>query len=532
MSEDKDASKRLDAAHKAGKQDAFLNNFNKFGSTSDPTRRTNFTGGDLRSTDFTTIETMFQYSWIVKRAVNVLPEDATREWVDLDIVDDNKGQEIIADINKRLKQTKAIKKFRQALSFGRLYGGSILLIGANDGQEIEEPLKEDSIASIDSLTVLDRWQLDIKKVYSDPEQPEFGEPELYTVKPRNVRGEAQTQKVVHASRVIQFNGNEITDRMKITNAGWHDSILIDINDDLRHYGISLQSGAVLFQDFITKVLKIPNLSELIENDDQAVLNTRIQFALSTQSSLGMSLIEENEEFSKIQTPIQGLDKLINIFIEMVSAATGIPRTRLFGQQLGQLAGAEETTRNYYDSVSAYQELELRDKFERLYKLFLLDKSGFNKGIEPEDWSLTFNSLWQNTDEDVAKTHKAQAEADKIYLETGVITPEEVAESRFTKDGFSLETTIDIDNREEFSQIEDEEGHIHELDGKFTGPPIASPTGKHRHEFDGELTSLSDDNPDHKHRTFDNKTTSKPVQRQDVGGKGKQREKKKGGYEKT
>ena len=453
--EDKEVSKRLDSAAKAGKRDAWINEYNKFGSTSDPTRRTNFTGCDLKSTDFTTIETMFQGSWIVKRAVNVLPEDATREWVDLDISDDNKGQDIIADINNRLKKHKAIKKFRQALSFGRLYGGSILLIGANDGQEIEEPLKEDSIKSIDSLTVLDRWQLDIKKVYSDPQEPDFGEPELYTVKPRNVRGESQSQKVVHASRVIKFDGNEITDRMKIVNAGWHDSILIDINDDLRHYGISLQSGAVLFQDFITKVLKIPNLSELIENDDQNALNTRIQFALSTQSSLGMSLIEENETFEKIQTPINGLDKLINIFIEIVSAATGIPRTRLFGQQLGQLAGAEETTRNYYDSVKAYQELELRDKFERLYKLFLLDKSGFNKGIEPKDWKLEFNSLWQNTDKDVAEAQDKQASADEKYFNMGALSAEEIRDSRFTKDGFSFSTTIDEENRREMSQIEEE-----------------------------------------------------------------------------
>lgn len=516
--EDKEASARLDAAHKAGKKDAWVNEFNKFGSTSDPTRRTGFTGGDLRSTDFKTIETMYQDGWIVKRAVNIMVEDATREGVDLDIGDDNKGQEIIANINKRMKKAKAMKRFRQALTLGRLYGGAILLIGANDGQEIDQPLKEDGIKSIDSLTVLDRWQLSIKTLYTDPEKPDFGEPEIYTVTPRNVRGATGDQKTVHASRVIRFDGNEITDRMKIVNAGWHDSILVDINDDLRNYGISLQSGAVLFQDFITKVLKIPNLSELIENDDQNVLNARIQFALSTQSSLGMSLIEENETFEKIQTPINGLEKLMNIYIDVVSAGIGAPRTRIFGQQLGVLAGAEESTRNYYDSVGAYQELELRDKYERLYQLFLLDKSGVNKGVEPKDWSLTFNSLWQNTDKDVAEAQDKQADADKKYVEMGALSPDEVRDSRFTKDGYSFETTVDNESREEFSQIEDAEGHVHEINGKFTGPAISSPTGKHRHEFEGELTSLDlfiqvFGKDRHVHKVFTGEQTSIEVERE-------------------
>ena len=34
-------------------------------------------------------------------------------------------------------------------------------------------------------------------------------------------------------------------------------------EQLKQFGTSIQAGAVLFQDFITKVLKIPNLAELI-----------------------------------------------------------------------------------------------------------------------------------------------------------------------------------------------------------------------------------------------------------------------------
>ena len=453
--EDKNATARFEAIKTAQKKDAWVNEFTKMGTSNDPTKRTTYGSGSITSMNAGILEQMYKNSWLVQKAINGYAEDATREGVDLDVGGDNKDQDLIADVNKRMEKLRAKRKFMEALGMGRLYGGALLVVGANDGQEIEEPLNEDAIKSIDTLSILDRWQLSIKRTYQDPMKPNFAEPEIYTIQFRNMTGVSATHKDIHASRVIKFDGRIIPERLRIQNAGWHDSIMVAIYDDLKNYGIANQSTAVLFQDFITKVLKMPGLTEAIENDNEDLLNTRMRFALASMSNLGLALIEENEEFDKMQTPIQGLQKLFETFIEITCAAIGMPRTRVFGQQLGVLAGAEESTRNYYDQIKAYQELELIDKYERFYRLFLRDQSGINKGKEPEEWSITFNSLWQNTDEDIAKTHKDQADADAVYLDRGVVSAEEIAKSRFTKDGYSLETNIDFENREEMETIEEE-----------------------------------------------------------------------------
>jgi uncharacterized protein len=321
----------------------------------------------------------------------------------------------------------------------RLYGGSILLLGAVDGQAPEAKLNINRIEKLSCLTVLDRWQLSIAKTFDNPLAPDFGRPELYRINPATATGRSGT---VHASRVIRFDGAWLPDRVRAQNQGWDDSIFVSINENLKQFGISIQSAAVLFQDFITKTLKIPNLAQLIADGEEAVLMARIQYAVGQMSSLGISLIGDNEEFDKVQTPITGLVELLDKFMDLTAAAAGLPKTRLFGQQLGTLAGAGETTRDYYDGVKSFQEKILRAPITRIIDLLLAEE----KGAGARDYSFEFAPLWQPTDKELAETRKIQAETDQIYIMNTVLDPAEVAVSRFGPDGYSMETVIDPDTR--------------------------------------------------------------------------------------
>ena len=500
---------RLDAASKQGKQDNYFNQFSGFGGANDPVNRAVLTAPvNMSQTD---VDNQYASAWIFRRAIDVLVEDALREWVDLKTED----KDLISDINNKVKELKSIKNTMEALKLARMYGGSILVVGATDGGNAEDELKEDNITEIKFLQPLDRWQLNIEKKFNDPLKPNYGEPEIYSIQP--LHGERSNSKI-HSSRVIRFDGAYLPPRKKIQNQGWHDSVYTSMVADIKNFILSNQSAGQLLQDFITKVLKMPNLSDLIENQQFNSIEARIQFALAAMSNVGLSLIQggdNGEDFQKIQTPITGFPDLMEKMKDTVAAAVGIPKVKLFGQQPGKLAGLDETIRVYYDEVSAYQETELRDKIERLYSLLL--KSKENKKGEPAEWKIEFNPLRVPTEKEQAETQKTQSEADKNYIEAGVLLPEEVAESRFTDDGFKLDTTIDIESREEMSSIEEEKtdqgGHVHEVgEAEFTGPAIPSPSGQHRHEFKGELTSLAEDGSKHTHKTFDNKTTGPPLER--------------------
>ncbi|HEY0087199.1 MAG TPA: DUF1073 domain-containing protein, partial [Candidatus Lokiarchaeia archaeon] len=341
-------------------------------------------------------------------------------------------------------------KINELIKLGRLYGGAILVLGPLDRGKPEQPLDENNIQNINSLNVLSRYQLNILKRYSDPMQNNYNQPELYSL--QLTTGQSSIP-AIHESRVIKFDGAYLPENVKLLNQYWCDSELQPIYEELKRFGVSLQSGSILFHDFITKLLKIPNLKELLSTQEgKSAVDARIQYAITNMSSAGIVICETDEDFNKIQTPITGLVELMKIYIEVVSAASKIPITILFSQALGTLAGATETTRGWYDTVSDYQEKKVRPALERLIKLFFLSKDFITKGKEPESWSFVFNPLWQQTEKETVETRKIQADMDAVYIGCGVYSPEDVTRSRFGGK-YSFETTVDIEEMEAIKENE-------------------------------------------------------------------------------
>ncbi len=419
--------------------DAYVNAYSGFGGTRDPMTRTTFVGGRVLTK--TELEDLYRFNWIARRIVDAIPEDVCRQGIKLNIED----QDLSARVITRLEKIGAWPALEEALCLARLYGGNIMVLGAMDGQEPTTALDERKLDQLKFLNNLDRWQLSIAQKHDDPMQENFGRVKTYRLQPMAASTPID-QRVIHASRVIRFDGAYLPDRLRIQNQGWADSVIIAVNEALKHHGTSVQAGAILFQDFITKVLKIPNLANLIADGEETTLMARIRYAVANMSSLGVALVGQDEEFSKIQTPITGLVELIDKYVDFVAAASGIPKTRLFGQQLGTLSGADETTRNYYDLVKAYQKKHLRAPVSRLISLILAQEKA-----DPGPWSFEFASLWQPTEKENAETRKITAETDQIYISNNVLQPEEVAVSRFGSDGYSMETTIDFDSRKTFEE---------------------------------------------------------------------------------
>ena len=447
------SDKRKDVSSSLGeKGDAWVNGQSGFGNSYDPVARSTFNISSCL--DRTTIETLFRYDWLTRRIISIIAADAIRKFVDINA----ENEEIVRFLNKKCRHFKIRKKFREALMLARLYGGSVIIIGVRGAGSPERKLNYDNIDEIAYFNVLDRHAIEIEKTYQNPLKDNYGEPEIYRLTTFSA-GESAVQKYgrrIHESRVIKFNGEFLPELTKRNNNYWDDSVLQGINLSLKQYGISLQSAAVLFQDFISKVLKLPNLAELLSSDEGVqALDLRIQYAIGNLSSLGICLIGEDEEYTKMQTPVAGLADLISINIEIASACSSIPRTRLFGQSLGTLAGATETTRTYYDNICSYQDEEVAPGLERILRMFLKSKDSITKGEEPE-WDFEFKSLWSETDKEITTSRKMQAQTDQIYIENRVLTPNEVAKNRFRPDGYSFGTNIDLNNREgEFLEKKEE-----------------------------------------------------------------------------
>ena len=75
------------------------------------------------------------------------------------------------------------------------------------------------------------------------------------------------------------------------------------------------------------------------------------------------------------------------------------------------------------------------------KLLFLSKRGPTKGSLPANWSIQFGRLWQLSELEQAQLRKTQADADVAYVNAGVLSTTEVAESRFGGDLYSTETRL-------------------------------------------------------------------------------------------
>jgi phage-related protein (TIGR01555 family) len=156
---------------------------------------------------------------------------------------------------------------------------------------------------------------------------------------------------------------------------------------------------------------------------------------------------DGETFERKPTPFTGLADLLDRFQSRLAAASRIPVTILMGEApAGLNATGDADIRKFYDRVASYQHDVIKPALEIVLRLLLLEQ-----GTEPGSWCIEFNSLYQQTEAEIADTRLKVAQADNIYATMGALFPEEIALSRFTPEGWSMETQIDQSVRKELVQ---------------------------------------------------------------------------------
>jgi phage-related protein (TIGR01555 family) len=368
------------------------------------------------------------------------------------------------------------------MTWAQVFGGAIVFIGADDGggddiESMAKPLRENSIRSIKFLEVYDRWDVDIETEYNDPLQEKFGQPETYRLRSSgSVRGTASApEMVIHETRTIRFDGVRVNRRRLLRNNGWHDSVYLRINQVLADFGLSWSSASHLLADFAPMIYSTPGLSKSLAQDGSKTILDRMTAMDMCRSTVRMIPVDAGETLERKATPLSGMPELLALFILRMCAAARMPVTKLFGQSPSGLnTTAEGDLAFWYDRVESQQDADLRKQLEYLIKLLWLAKEGPTGGVEPESWALDFEKLWQLSQLEEVQARKTQSETDATYIDTGVLTEDEVARSRFGGDRYSYETQLDEETRaEEAEEPEPEPPPMNQ----FVTQPIATPPGQ-------------------------------------------------------
>ena len=381
-------------------------------------------------------------------------------------------------IKARLDDLDAVNGLRRAWQWARLYGGGGVFIGADDGLDPREPLDESAIKSVRFAVDVDRIDLIPQTWETDPLSARFGKPRIYQLVRNGTGGGAQNASV-HASRIIRFDGVEPTKRRRQTLQGWGDSVLQRVYVDLQQARGAYAAVSGLMHEASQGVFKMKDLMLMMAGDRDDTLKRRMEAMDMSRSVARAILIDaDGESYERVEVgSLTGLVEAMDRFTNMVSASSEIPVTVLMGQApAGLNATGESDIRSWYDAVEAEREAMLRSRAERMVKLLLKSKDGPTGGVEPPGWKVTFPPLWQPTPSENADLRLKTSQADQVDIASGVLMPEEVALSRYRKEGYSTETSIDLEARESALKSGEAVGEGEEPgeDGAPSGAPSGAP----------------------------------------------------------
>ena len=396
------------------------------------------------STDYLTDGTLaelYGLDGLAARIVRSVPQHALRQGITVACGDAS----IDAALRARLDELGAVERTRLAWTWARLFGGGAVFIGADDGRDPREPLDLGAVRTVRFLVDVDRRDLTPQDWETDPLSARFGQPRRYLLT-RNGPGAGTANALVHWTRIIRFEGVETERHRRDTLQGWGDSVLQRVYTDLQSARGAYASSAGLVHEASQAVWKVKDLFALMASDKEDVLKKRLELMDMARSvARAVAIDADGEEFTRVEVgAMTGLVELLDRFTNMISASSEIPVTVLMGQApAGLNATGESDIRTWYDAVQAEREAMLRPRVEYLVRILLRAKDSPTGGVEPQGWKVTFPPLWQPTPGEQADLRGKVATTDVAYIQAGVVTPEEVARSRFPRDGWSPETSIDL-----------------------------------------------------------------------------------------
>lgn len=303
------------------------------------------------------IDAAYRSSWIIRKAINIPVDDATRKWRKFTDADGK----VLEDISDLERAFAVRKKTRQTKINARLFGGAAILMGVKGQENLEEPLDPNRVSKGDLVFVtrLERHNLAEMDPVLDPRSPRYGRPIFYEV----TTGNGVTLRV-HYSHIIEMEGEQKPSSdggRDISVDHWGDSLMQTLMRPLQNVDSVMSNMSSLVSDAKTDVIKIPNLSQNIANPEyEKNLQARFETARMVKGNHGVLILDANEEYQSVIYGLEGLPPASQAFLQVASAAADVPMTRFLGQSPGGLnSTGESDLTNYYDAVQSMQQNEIQ-----------------------------------------------------------------------------------------------------------------------------------------------------------------------------
>lgn len=335
---------------------------------------------------------------------------------------DEVDPDVLADVNDTLTDADkldALAAYHRALIWEQLFGGAAILLGADDGRPVEEPLDERAVDQVHFLLDLDPREV-------TPHQAAI------SLQPSHYRVQVGAySRLVHRSRLVIFDGLPLPRRERQRRQGWGASRIERAWDVIKQYHASWAAANHALTDSAQAIYRIKGLADMIVAGQESVIRTRVALTNMMRSLARAIILDKDEEdFEYKNSSMTGVADVLEQRYQRLAQAFEMPVTVLVGMSpAGLNATGESDVRNWYDRIDQHRGRYFTPRLARTVRLVLRSRSGPTRGFVPRDWTIEYPSLWLETEREDAEVDKIRLETLKAAVDLGVEKEAAVARAR-------------------------------------------------------------------------------------------------------
>ena len=355
----------------------------------------------LLSINWTNLTYMYKTHGLVQKMIDMPVMDAFRGGFEFTCP--TLDHDDLVGFQHCLEDLEAVEKAKDCLKWGRLYGGSGIVINAWDlpaKQFAPSALLDGPVEFYDA----NRWELAAPMRFS----------ENYQFYGNNL----------HKSRVITFGGKRAPHIIRQQLQGWGMSELERMVPDfllfLRHRNVLYE----MLNEAKVDVYRIEGLEQaLMSADGTNKIAQRIQLSNMMKNYNNALIMPLKDEYEQKQLSFSGLGDINESIKGWLSMISGIPQSKLFGQGSSGFSSGEDDLENYNTSMVVGEVREpARPLLRQLFKICAMKCFGENGGKHEIDYKWAPLREMSSEQEESMKSSKHMRYA--ADLDRGIITPEE------------------------------------------------------------------------------------------------------------
>ncbi|QOV06224.1 minor head protein [Burkholderia phage Maja] len=353
--------------------------------------------------------------WLVDKACSLAGEDAIRNGWQLKAL--GEGDEIDEEDLEAFKKIDVEFKVKEALTefnrFKNVFGIRIALfeVESDDEDYYEKPFNPDGITegSYKGISQVDPyWMMPMLTAEStaDPSNRFFYEPEFWII----------SGKKYHRSHLIIARGPQPADILKPTYIFGGIPLTQRIYERVYAAERTANEAPLLAMNKRTTAIHT-DTAKAIAQEDKFI--QRILFWTKYRDNHAVKILDKEETMEQFDTSLADFDSVIMGQYQLVAAIAKVPATKLLGTSpKGFNATGEFETISYHEELESIQEHVYMPFLQRHYLI-----ARRSLGIETEI-DVVMEPVASMTAQQQADLNKTKADAGKVLIDGGVISPDE------------------------------------------------------------------------------------------------------------